>query len=345
MNQTYPKANNKSMIKAYAAREAGGKLTPFEYDPGELKAEEVEIEVEYCGICHSDLSMLDNDWGMAQYPLVPGHEAVGKITAMGSAVNKFKIGQRVGLGWYSNSCMHCEWCLSGDQNLCLTAEGTIVGRHGAFADKVRGHQNWVIPLPDGIDPSSASPLFCGGITVFNPIVQLDIKPTDKVGVIGIGGLGHMALGFLHAWGCDVTAFSSSPEKEAEARKMGADHFINSRDPQAIEAAANSFDFILSTVNVDLDWNSYVAALRPKGKLHFVGVVPNPLTAQIFPLIMGQKSITASPLGSPTTVASMLDFAARHDVKPITETYAFDQLNEAIDRLRDGKARYRLVLKH
>ncbi len=333
------------MIKAYAASEPGGELKPFEYDPGKLGAEEVEIDVEYCGICHSDLSMLDNEWGMTQYPFVPGHEIVGKIAAMGDAVEKLSIGQRVGLGWYSNSCMHCEWCMSGNQNLCLTAEGIIVGRHGGFADKVRGHQNWIVPLPDNIDPAVAGPLFCGGITVFNPIIQLDIKSTDKVGVIGIGGLGHMALHFLNAWGCEVTAFSSSPEKEAEAREMGAHHFVNSRDPEALKAVTNSFDFILSTVNADLDWNTYIAALRPKGKLHFVGVVNNPLSTQLFPLIAGQKSLSASPLGSPTTTATMLDFAARHQIAPITEIYSFDRVNEAMEKLRNGKPKYRLVLKY
>ena len=333
------------MIKAYAASEPGGELKPFEYDPGELRTEEVEINVEYCGICHSDLSMLENEWGMTQYPFVPGHEVVGTIAAKGDAVKTLSIGQRVGLGWYSNSCMHCEWCMSGNQNLCLTAEGTIVGRHGGFADRVRAHQNWVVPLPDDIDPAVAGPLFCGGITVFNPIIQLDIKSTDKVGVIGIGGLGHIALHFLNAWGCEVTAFSSSPDKEAEAKEMGAHHFINSRDPEALQAVANSFDFILSTVNADLDWNIYIAALRPKGKLHFVGVAPSPLSTQLFPLIAGQKSLTASPLGSPTTTAKMLDFAARHQIEPITELYAFDRVNEAMEKLRNGKPRYRLVLKH
>ncbi len=333
------------MIKAYAASEPGGQLIPFEYDPGKLKTEEVEIDVEYCGICHSDLSMLDNEWGMTQYPFVPGHEVVGKIAAVGDGVAQLKVGQRVGLGWFANSCMHCEWCMSGNHNLCLTAEGTIVGRHGGFADKVRAHQNWIVPLPEDIDPAVAGPLFCGGITVFNPIVQFDIKPTDRVGVIGIGGLGHMALGFLSAWGCDVTAFSTSPDKEEEARQMGANHFVNSRDPQALEAIANSLDAIISTVSADLDWSTYIVALRPKGRLHFVGVAPNPISSQLFPLILGQKSISASPLGSPTTVARMLEFTARHKISPITETYSFDRVNEAMDKLRHGKPKYRLVLKH
>jgi alcohol/geraniol dehydrogenase (NADP+) len=333
------------MIRAYAAHEPGGELKPFEYDPGPLGAEDVEIQVEYCGICHSDLSMLNNDWGITQYPFVPGHEVVGTVTATGNAETKLKVGQRVGLGWYSRSCMVCEWCMSGNHNLCLTAEGTIVNRHGGFADKVRAHQSWVVPLPENVNPVSAGPLFCGGITVFNPIVQFDIKPTDRVGVIGIGGLGHMALGFLRAWGCDVTAFSTSPDKEQEARQLGATHFINSRDPEALKSVANSLDLILSTINADLDWELYISALRPKGRLHLVGVVPTPISAQAFPMILGQKSLSGSPLGSPATVTRMLDFAARQKVEPVVEVFPFDQVNEAMEKLRSGKPRYRIVLKH
>jgi alcohol/geraniol dehydrogenase (NADP+) len=333
------------MVRAYAAFKPGEELKPFEYELGLLGSEDVEIDVEYCGICHSDLSMLNNDWGMSKYPIVPGHEVIGKIGSVGSEVKNLKPGQLVGLGWNSRSCMTCEWCMSGNHNLCLTAEGTIVGRYGGFADKVRAHSSWAIPLPEGIDPVAAGPLFCGGITVFNPIVQFDVKPSDRVGVIGIGGLGHIALKFLHAWGCEVTAFSTSPDKEAEARELGANHFINSRDPNALKSVENSFDLILSTVNADLDWNTYIACLRPKGKLHFVGVVPNPLSTNIFPLIAGQKSISGSPLGSPATTVKMLDFAARHKIEPIIEIFEFDQVNEAIERLHSGKARYRLVLKH
>lgn len=332
------------MIHAYAAHEANGKLEPFEYDPGVLKEEEVELDVEYCGICHSDLSMLKNEWGITQYPFVPGHEVVGTVAAVGDRVTTIKVGQRVGLGWFSHSCGHCEWCMSGNHNLCPVVEQTIVGRHGGFADKVRAHEEWLTPLPEGVDPAKVGPLFCGGITVFNPLVQLDIKPTDRVGVIGIGGLGHIALQFLHAWGCDVTAFSSSSSKEAEARELGANHVVNSRDPEALKTVANSLDVIISTVNADLDWSTYIDALRPKGRLHFVGVVPNPISAQAFPMILGQKSITASPLGSPATVSKMIHFAARHAVAPITETFAFDQMNEAMEHLEAGKARYRIVLK-
>jgi uncharacterized zinc-type alcohol dehydrogenase-like protein len=331
------------MIEAYAASEAGGELKPFEYDPGPLGSNEVEIAVEHCGICHSDLSMLDNEWGMTQYPFVPGHEVAGTISKAGEEVGNLEVGQRVGLGWHAGYCMTCHSCMEGDHNLCASGVGTIVGRHGGFADRVRAQAAAVVPLPDGVDMESAGPLFCGGITVFNPMVQFGLSPTDRVGVIGIGGLGHIALQFLNAWGCEVTAFTSSEDKKKEALELGAHHTINSRNPDEIEAAAGRFAMILSTVNVKLDWNAYVGTLQPKGRLHFVGATMEPLDLGVFPLLMAQRSVSGSPVGSPATIATMLDFAARHSVKPVIETFRFDQVNEALARLRSGKARYRIVL--
>ena len=332
------------VIKAYAAQKEGGLLEPFEYDPGDLEAHEVEIDVSFCGICHSDLSMLHNEWQMTEYPFVPGHEIVGKIATIGEGVNHLQPGQTVGLGWFSKSCMTCKECMSGNHNLCPSAEGVIVGRHGGFANKVRAHQGWIVPLPEGINPKTAGPLFCGGITVFNPIIQNNIQPTDRVGVVGIGGLGHLALRFLRAWGCEVTAFSTSPDKEAEAKALGAHHFVNTYDPDALAKLSNSFDMILVAVNVELDWDGYISALRPKGKLHIVGAAPS-VSATVFPLIIGEKSIGGSPLGSPATISTMLDFAARHGIEPVTETFPMSQVNDALERLRTGKARFRLVLEN
>ena len=333
------------MVNGYAATEPGGELKAFEYELGPLGDHQVDIKVEYCGICHSDLSMLDNDFGLTQYPFVPGHEIVGRVDAIGAKAKGVTVGQRVGLGWYAGSCMTCEWCMSGNHNLCPSAKMTIIGRHGGFADKVRAEAALVVPLPEQIEAETAGPLFCAGITVFNPIVQLDIKPTDRVGVIGIGGLGHMALRFVDAWGCEVTAFSTSPEKEAEAREFGADHFVNSRDPKALEEIAGSFALILSTVSASLDWNAYIAALRPKGRLHIVGVVPQPVSVEVLPMLLGQKSVTYSSGGSPATTAKMLEFAVRHRIQPTIETFKFSQINDAMEKLRNGKPRYRLVLKH
>ena len=332
-------------VHAFAAKKSKGPLEPFEYDPGPLTGDQVEIAVSHCGVCHSDLSMLDNDWGMSQYPLVPGHEAAGTVAAVGPAVGHLKVGDRVGLGWNSGSCMHCKQCTTGNQNLCPTAESTIVGRHGGFADRVRCREDWAVKLPAGLDPAKAGPLFCGEITVFNPIIQAGVLPTDRVGVVGIGGLGHLALQFLDKWGCDVTAFSSSAGKTDEAKKLGADRVVNSKDDAAMKGLAGTLDFLLVTVNVKLNWDSYFAALAPKGRLHFVGAVPEPVPVTIFPMILGQKSLTASPLGAPATTATMLDFCVRHGISPVTEQFKMTEVNKAIDHLRAGKARYRIVLEN
>lgn len=331
-------------IRAYAAKEANGKLKELEYDPGELGADEVEIRVEYCGLCHSDLSMWGNDWGMSQYPFVPGHEVAGRIVEKGDSVNHLEIGDRVGLGWYSNACQKCDQCLDGKHHLCQSSEQTIVGRHGGFADRVRANALWTTPIPEGLDLSAVGPLFCGGITVFNPIVISEVSPMDRVGVVGIGGLGHMALQFLRHWGCEVTAFSTSPDKEEQARSFGAHHFVNSRDGDALDGIADSLDFVLVTVNVELEWGKYIAALRPEGKLHLVGAAPK-VESEVFPLIMGQKTIGASPLGSPATTRRMLEFSARHSIAPQTEVLPMSEINEAIQKLHDESPAHRIVLQN
>lgn len=331
------------MIRAFAASEPGAPLKPFQYDPGPLRADEVEIAVESCGICHSDLSMLKNEWGISAYPLVPGHEIIGKVSKAGAGVTHLRPGQRVGLGWYSRSCLTCRECASGDPNLCPAAEGVLVKRHGGFAEAVRAQAAWVVPLPDGIDAAKAGPLFCGGITVFNPIVQFGVRSTDRVGVVGIGGLGHLALRFLRAWGCDVTAFTSSRGKEDEARSLGAHHVVNSRDEDGLRKLAGAFDFIISTVNVPLRWDALLGALRPRGRLHIVGAVLEPIPVPAMTIISGQKQVSGSPLGSPATIATMLDFCARHRIEPVTQTFPLSRVNDAIKHLADGKARYRVVL--
>ena len=337
--------NKTTTINAYAANQAGGSLEPFTYEVGELQPNEVEIDVLYCGICHSDLSMVDNDWGMSEYPLVGGHEVIGKISSVGSSVKSLEVGATVGLGWHSGYCGNCESCHTGDENLCATASGTIVSRHGGFADKVRADAASVIVVPAGIDLKSAAPLLCGGITVFNPLVQFDVKSTDKVAVIGIGGLGHIALKFLSSWGCEVTAFTSSESKCKEAIEMGAHKTLNSKDAGEIETAASSFDFIISTVNVKLDWNLYLNTLKPKGRLHFVGATLEPLDIGAMSLIMGQKSVSGSPVGSPSAIEKMFDFANRHQIQPQVEIFPMNKINDAFDRLKSGKTRYRIVLSN
>ncbi len=332
-------------IRAYAAASAGGRFESFSYTPGPLGPEEVDIAVTHCGICHSDLSMLDNEWKRTRYPFVGGHEVAGTVAAIGAQVRNLRVGQRVGLGWQSGSCMHCRQCASGNPNLCATGESTIVGRHGGFAERVRAHWAWAIPLPDAIDPAGAGPLFCGGITVFNPVMEFGVRPTDRVGVVGIGGLGHMALKFLRNWGCEVTAFTSSESKRAEAMALGAHHVVGTHDAAALKQLGASLDFLLVTSNVTLDWSALLGTLAPKGRLHVVGAVLEPMPVAAFALIGGQKSISGSPIGSPATTVTMLDFCARHAIAPDIELFPMSRINDAFDHLRAGKARYRVVLEN
>lgn len=332
-----------SMIRAWAAFKAAAALEPLEYDPGPLGAEDVEIAVDHCGICHSDLSLLDNEWGGTRYPFVPGHEATGRVLALGAQAKGLRIGQRVGLGWNAFSCMHCRQCLAGRHNLCERIQPTLIGRHGAFADKVRAHWVWALPLPEGLDARECGPLLCGGITVFTPLREFDIPPTARVGVIGIGGLGHMALKFCKAWGCEVTAFTSSESKIEEARAFGADRVVSSRDSAAIGKLAGSLDLIIDTVNVSLDWTALLAALAPKGRLHVVGATTEPISLSAFSLMRGQKSLSGSPTGSRSAIDAMLAFADRHRLAPQNEHFPMSRVNDAMAHLRAGKARYRIVL--
>lgn len=330
-------------IHAYSATAPKSPLQPFEFDPGELGQDQVEIKVTHCGICHSDLSMLDSEWGMSQFPLVPGHEAVGTVLALGESVKSLKFGQRVGVGWTAYSCLSCRECLSGHHNLCTTNQGTIVGRHGGFADRLRVQWTWARPIPDAVDLSKTGPLLCGGVTVFTPFLAYDISPTARVGIIGIGGLGHMALQFANKWGCEVHAFTTSDSKESEARRLGAHVVHNTKRDGALKQIAGSLDLIISTINVPLDVPGLLETLSPLGRLHVVGAVLEPLAVPAFGLLMGQKSVSGSPVGSPTAIDRMLEFSARHSIAPVVETFPMSKVNDALEHLRAGKARYRIVL--
>jgi uncharacterized zinc-type alcohol dehydrogenase-like protein len=331
-----------AMIDAWVAPTAKSKLVRQQIDLGPLGAEEVEVEVEYCGLCHSDVSVRNNDWGVSQFPAILGHEAVGRVVALGAAAKGLKVGQRVGVGWTASSCMHCRQCMSGDQHLCLTATPTILGHRGAFARRVRSHWAWAIPLPENIKAAEAGPLLCGGITVFDPLMMY-AKPTSRVGIIGIGGLGHMAVKFAAAYGCDVTAFTSSASKFDEARGFGAQHVVSTRDSAALGKLAWTFDLLIVTANAPLNWDALMASLAPNGRMHVVGVQTEPIPVSVFPLILGQRNLSGSPTGSPVAIETMLDFAARHNITPQTEHYPMSRINEAFERLEAGKARYRIVL--
>jgi uncharacterized zinc-type alcohol dehydrogenase-like protein len=332
-----------SEIHGLAAHAAGAHLLAYKYDPGELGRHEVEIKISHCGVCHSDVHLVDNDWGNSKYPFIPGHEIVGTVVGVGADVRSPLMGERVGVGWQSDSCGICEWCIQGDEHLCAKAQPTCVGRNGGYADKIRVNSRFAIPVPAALESESVAPLMCAGITVYSPLRNHGVRPSSRVGVIGIGGLGHLGIQFAKTFGAEVTAFSTAKEKEAEAKALGAHHFVNTRDTGALKKVAGSFDFLLSTVSADQDWQAYVGALRPKGTFCLVGAATSPIQVQGFSLLAGQKSVSGSPTGSPRDLREMLDVAARHNVKAITERFAMAKANDAVAKVKKNQVRYRAVL--
>jgi uncharacterized zinc-type alcohol dehydrogenase-like protein len=330
-------------IHGLAVHAAGAQLVAYKYDPGELKANEVEVRISHCGVCHSDIHLIDNDWGFSKFPFIPGHEIVGTVSAIGSEVRDLTMGQRVGVGWQADSCGICEWCRQGDEHLCAAAQPTCVGRNGGYADSVRINSRFAIPVPEALESENVAPLLCAGITVYSPLRNHGVRPASRVGIIGIGGLGHIGLQFAKAFGAEVTAFSTSTDKEEEARNLGADHFVNTRDLGAFKKIAGSLDLLLSTVSADQDWQVFMNSLRPKGTLCVVGVPPSPIAVQAFSLIGGQRSLSGSPSGSPRDLYEMLDVAARHNVKAITERFPMAKANEALVKVKKNLVRYRAVL--
>jgi uncharacterized zinc-type alcohol dehydrogenase-like protein len=331
------------MIKSFAAMKKGSPLVEYLFEAKPLHPNEVRIQVHTCGICHSDISAIDNDWGKSNYPMVAGHEVIGEIIEIGDAVSLHSIGDAVGLGWHAGYCNTCEYCKKGDHNFCSKTNKTVYSQFGGFAEQVSANEVSVIPLPKGLNASNAGPLLCGGITVFTPIVEFNINQNHKVGVIGIGGLGHLAVKFYKALGCHVTAFTSSKDKDRPIYDMGADAIISSTDKNQIEEYISSFDFIISTVNVKLDWNLYLSIIKPRGRLHFVGAVLEKIDASVFSLMGGRRSISGSPVGSPKNIKKMLDFCVEHNIYPDIENFKFTDINDAIQKLRDNKIRFRAVL--
>lgn len=329
-------------IHAYAAYQAKETLKPFEYEAGDIGAEEVEVSISHCGICHSDVHLVDNDWGVSVYPLVPGHEVIGTVCAVGSAVKTVKMGQRVGIGWQCGSCLRCDACRRGEENLCQKRQAVAVAHHGGFADRVRSHERFVIAIPDALSSENSAPLLCGGITVYSPLRNYGVRAGMKVGVIGIGGLGHLALQFARAFGCEVTAFSSDPTKEAEAKAFGAHHFVNSINDDALSVHKNTFDFILSTAHAKLNWEKYISLLRAHGKLCFVGAAGN-IAIPTSSLISGNKMICGSSIGDPLLIQEMLHFAALNHIHAKTQSMPMKEADSALDLVRKNKARYRIVL--
>jgi len=329
-------------IDAYAAIHSGRQLERYRYEPKDLAPNDIEIAVSHCGMCHTDLHLANNDWGITAYPFVPGHEIVGAVSQLGSTVQGLKLGQRVGVGWLAGACSVCDQCSSGQDNLCLNGQPTCVGHEGGYGTHVRVDSRFAFPIPDGLSSEVAAPLFCAGITVFSPLMR-HVRANMRVGVIGIGGLGHLALQYGRALGCHVTAFSTSAGKGNEAKRFGADEFVHTATPDALKPRASTCDFILSTVTAGLPWNDYLSLLRPGGKLCIVGVPDGDVSISPFPFILGQKTLVSSVVGSRAEIRTMLEFSARHKIAPQVEVFPMHDVNSVFDRLAANKMRYRGVL--
>jgi len=331
-------------IHSYAANSAKAELEPFTYDAGELKPDDIIIDITHCGICYSDVAFIDDHFGGTPFPLVAGHEVVGTVRAMGVNVDHLSIGQRVGVGPQCGSCLNCEYCAGGKEILCGEKQITIGGgNRGGFADAMKVDGNFAFPIPEKLESANAAPLLCAGLTTYSPLA-LHCKPGMRIGVIGIGGLGHLAIQFANKMGMEVTALSTSNSKEEEARALGAHHFVNTNDASAMANAASSVDFILSTVYVELDWPSYMSLLRPDGRFCIVGASMNTINMPAALLTLSQHHISGGAAGGRADMLKMLKFAETHEIKAQTEVMPMSQISEAIDKVRNNKVRYRMVLE-
>ena len=329
-------------VDAYAATAVGARLEPYRFRARPLRPLDVAIEVTHCGICHTDLHLVNNDFGMSAYPLVPGHEVAGVVVELGSAVTELRVGQRVGVGFLAGADFTCETCAAGSDNMCEHWEPTCLGREGGFARRLVADSRLAFAIPDEIPSEYAAPLMCAGITVFAPLLRY-ANGSTRLGVIGIGGLGHLALQYGRALGCHVTAFTTTADKEAEARGFGAHRVVDTTEPGALAANANTCDLLLCTVTADLPWNDYVGVLRRNGKLCLLGIPEHQVSVGAIPLVFFQRSLVSSGIGSRLEIRKMLDFTARHRIRPKVELYPMREVNTALERLRKNEVRYRVVL--
>lgn len=331
-----------STILGYTTRAVGQPLEPFTYEPPKLGVHDVRVSVTHCGVCHTDIHAIDDYYGITTFPFVPGHEIVGYVSAVGRAASGLKEGDRVGIGWQGRSCMQCEWCLQGEEHLCrdIVPSGTWVP-YGGFSSSVLVDSRFAYPLPDAMPSEVAAVLMCAGITVYSPLRSYAAQPAQKIGIIGVGGLGHLALQFARALGYEVTAISSSPEKKEQALAFGADQFIVSDDQTSLRQVVFGFDLLLCTAHGKISWEALLNTLKKNGRLVLLGFADVALNST--DLVAHQLSITGSFLGNRATMREMLSFAQLHGITPAVELMPMSQVNEAIRRVKENKARYRIVL--
>lgn len=328
----------------YTANSANAPLEPISSNlPKELGAQDIVIAITHCGVCRSDWHFLQDSWGDAKFPLVPGHEIVGHIIAKGSAVKEFALEERVGVSWQVGSCNECHWCHHEREEFCAEIKGIGIGAQGGFADYIIVDQHFVYHLPDAIDSAHAAPLLCAGSTVFNAFYRFDVKPGMRVGILGIGGLGHLAVQFAAALGCQVTAFTDDMSRAEEIKGMGAEVVLPSDDLKSLQGLSAQFDFILSTIDTDINYQPFIDLLHPLGKFCFAGIPAKPVEISVFSLIIGEKMIGAVPVGNRQSIIKMLQFAAKHHIQPYIELMPMHEVNQALAKLAAGQAHYRIVL--
>ncbi|MET0281091.1 MAG: NAD(P)-dependent alcohol dehydrogenase [Steroidobacteraceae bacterium] len=336
----------------YAALNAGAPLAPFPFERRALRPNDVAMEILYCGVCHSDLHQTRNDWGFARYPLVPGHEIIGRVTGVGADVEYFKVGEAVAVGCMVDSCQECDQCGNGEEQLCregMTQTYASLDRisgeptRGGYSRDLVVRQEFVLKMPDGLDLARAAPLLCAGITTWSPLRTWNIGPGSRVGVIGLGGLGHMAVKLARGLGADVTVLSRSADKTADALALGADRLLVSSDKVAMKAADSTLDLIIDTVPVKHDVNPYMPLLDVDGTLVIVGQLGPMEAISSLPLLLGRRRIAGSPIGGIAETQEMLDFCGRFGILPECEMIRMDQINHAFERMEKADVRYRFVI--
>lgn len=343
------------MIKAkgYAALSPKKPLQPYSFERRDPKDHDVVIDIKFCGICHSDIHMTREEWGTGNpFPMVPGHEIAGVVTAVGSKVTKHKVGDHVGVGCMVDSCRTCAHCEQGMDNYCLTGSTLTYGAidkdgavtQGGYSDVIVTTEDFVLKIPKSIPLDKAAPLLCAGVTTYSPLKHWKAGPGKKVGVLGLGGLGHMAVKYAVAMGADVTVISHSDKKRDDAKKFGAHNFLNTKNPDVFKENALKFDLIINTVSsADLDMGSLLGLLRLDGSLVNVGAPDKPMTVPVFPLLLMRRSFSGSVIGSIKETQEMLDFSAKHNITPEIEVIAPEQVNDAYERVLKSDVRYRFVL--
>lgn len=333
---------NPQTIIGYTAKAKGQALEPVAYPAPVLKEHEVRVAISHCGLCYTDIQAIEDFYEITDYPFVPGHEVVGHVCEVGKSVMELREGDRVGIGWQGRACGQCEWCASGEANLCLDVlKNASWTPYGGFSSSIAVDAGFAYPLPPKIPSETAAVLMCAGISVFAPLHQNYTHPSQRIGIIGIGGLGHLAIQYAKAMGYEVTAISSSPGKKEEAIGFGADQFILASDRPALRKAANYFDVLLSTAHAGVDWEAMHGTLKRKGKLLIAGF--SEMSFKPIDLVAHQLTMTGSFLGTQDEMRAMLAFSEIHAIHPLIEVLPMTQINAAIEKLIEGKVRYRVVL--